>query len=121
MNRVEALNGVLRGLQSGTPEVEAAALISEDGLMIASALPQHIDDVRIAGMSSVLQSLGNRAAAELDRGEVEQILIRGSKGYAVVVNSAASTMLLVLAAHEAKLGLIFLDMRRAVESIENIL
>lgn len=121
MSRVEALNGVLRSLQSGTPEIEAAALISEDGLMIASALPRHIDEVRVAGMSSTLIGLGSRAAVELERGQLEQVLVRGDNGYAVMVNAAAGTMLLVLTTGSAKLGLIFLDLRRAAEEISKIL
>ena len=93
MSRVENLNKTLRSLQSGTPEIEAAALISEDGLMIASALPQHIEDARVAGMSSTLLSLGSRAATELERGALEQVLIRGEHGYVVMVNASAIILL----------------------------
>jgi hypothetical protein len=121
MSRTEDLNRVLRSLQSGTPEIEANALISEDGLMIASALPTHIDELRVAGMSSTLLSLGQRAAHELARGELEQVLIRGKNGYVVMVGAAQGTMLLVLATHDAKLGLIFLDMNKAVKDIAKIL
>jgi predicted regulator of Ras-like GTPase activity (Roadblock/LC7/MglB family) len=121
VSRVESLNNILRALQSGTPEIEAAALISEDGLMIASALPQHIDEVRVAGMSATLLSLGGRAARELERGSMNQVLIRGEKGYAVMVNAASSTMLLVLTTEDAKLGLIFLDLRKAVEEVGKVL
>jgi predicted regulator of Ras-like GTPase activity (Roadblock/LC7/MglB family) len=120
-SRTEELNKTLRGLQTGTPDIEASALISEDGLMIASALPQHYEEIRIAGMSSTLLSLGLRAATELERGSVEQVLIRGQRGYVVMVAAAPGTMLLVLTTHDAKLGLIFLDMSRAVEAIKKIL
>ena len=74
MSRTDELNRILRQLQSGTPEVEASALVSEDGLMIASALPQHIDEMRVAGMSSTLVSLGTRAALDLQRGTLDQVL-----------------------------------------------
>ena len=121
MSRVEELNRVLRTLQSGTPDIEASALISQDGLMIASALPQHIEEMRVAGMSSTLLSLGARAAHELERGQLEQVLIRGPQGYAVMVQASEGTMLLVLATQEAKLGLIFLDASRAVAEISKIL
>ena len=121
MSRVDDLNRVLRALLSGTPEIEAAAVISEDGLVIASALPQHIEELRIAGMSATLLSLGTRAATELGRGGLEQVLIRGAKGYVVMVNAAAGTLLLVLTTAEAKLGLIFLDMRRAAAEVTRIL
>lgn len=121
MSRTEDLNRILRALQSGTPEIEASALISEDGLMIASALPAHVDEMRVAGMSSTLLSLGQRASMELQRGSLEQVLIRGKDGYVVMVGAASGTMLLVLATHDAKLGLIFLDMSKAVKDISKVL
>ncbi|MDH5672639.1 MAG: roadblock/LC7 domain-containing protein [Myxococcales bacterium] len=121
MSRTEELNTVLRALQSGTPDIEASALISEDGLMIASALPQHLEEVRVAGMSSTLLSLGTRAANELERGEMQQVLIRGQHGYVVMVRASEGTMLLALTTSEAKLGLIFLDMSRAVRDIKKVL
>ncbi|MBK7861253.1 MAG: roadblock/LC7 domain-containing protein [Archangiaceae bacterium] len=121
MSRTEELNKLLRQLQSGTPEIEASALISEDGLMIASALPQHVDEMRVAGMSSTLISLGSRAALELSRGGLEQVLVRGPQGYVVLSAAASGTMLLVLATREAKLGLVFLDMAKTVKEIAKVL
>lgn len=121
MSRTDQLNRILRSLQSSTPEIEASALISDDGLMIASALPQHLDEVRVGGMSSTILSLGSRAASELERGQVQQVLIRGQKGYAVMTRASEGTMLLVLTTEQAKLGLIFLDMSRAVKEIGSIL
>jgi hypothetical protein len=121
MSRVENINRILRSLQSGSPDVEASALISEDGLMIASALPQHVDETRVAGMSATLLSLGTRAANELERGQVEEVLVRGQHGYAVMIAAGAGTLLLVLAAKTAKLGLIFLDMRNAVADLKKVL
>ncbi|MEW5850838.1 MAG: roadblock/LC7 domain-containing protein [Myxococcota bacterium] len=121
MARTDELNKVLRSLRSGAPEIEASALISEDGLMIASALPQHLDEMRIAGMSSTLLSLGTRATVELQRGALEQVLIRGRHGYVVMVGATQGTMLLALATHDAKLGLVFLEMGKAVQDITRIL
>lgn len=121
MSRVESINRILRALQSGSPDVEASALISEDGLMIASALPQHIDEARVAGMTATLLSLGTRASTELERGEVEQVLVRGANGYAVMLAVGNGTVLLVLASSSAKLGLIFLDMRNAVADLKKVL
>ncbi|MBX7079330.1 MAG: roadblock/LC7 domain-containing protein [Nannocystaceae bacterium] len=121
MSRVDHLNRVLRGLQSGSPDVEASALISEDGLMIASALPAHVDESRVAGMTATLLSLGTRAATELERGDVEEVLVRGKDGYAVMMASGQGTLLLCLTSGAAKLGLTFLDMRRAVADIRKVL
>ena len=119
--RIDNLNSLLRNLVQGTPDVEACALLSDDGLMIASYLPQNADETRVAGMTATLASLGTRAAKELDRGAVEQVMIRGSQGYAVMQQAPADTLLLVLATRTAKLGLIFLDMRNAVDDIKKYL
>lgn len=121
MTRVEQLNHVLRALQNGSPDLEAAALISEDGLVIASALPQHIQEMRIAGMAATLLGLGERAANELVRGSLQQILIRGDEGYVVMTRAGTGTLLLTLTTREAKLGLVFYDMERAASEIRRIL
>lgn len=121
MARIDNINKLLRGLQSGTPDIEAAALISEDGLMIASALPQHIDEGRVAGMSATLLSLGTRASEELERGAVDEVLVRGKNGYAVMMNGGNGTLLLTMTTKDAKLGLIFLDMNRAVAELKKVL
>ena len=115
------MNRVLRSLQSSSPDVEASALISDDGLMIASALPQHIDEGRVAGMSSTILSLGTRAARELERGNLREVLVRGEDGYAMLMASGGGTLLLVLATSAAKLGLLFLDARRAADELRQIL
>jgi predicted regulator of Ras-like GTPase activity (Roadblock/LC7/MglB family) len=121
MTRVEQLNRILRSFQSGSPEIEACALISEDGLVIASALPQHIQEMRVAGMAATLLSLGERASHELSRGALQQVLIRGDEGYVVMTRAGTGTLLLALTTREAKLGLVFYDMDHAAGEIRKIL
>jgi len=121
MSRVDELNRILRDLQSRTPDIEATALVSDDGLLLASALPRHIEELRVAGISSTLLSLSSRAATELERGPVEQVVIGGAYGYSILVTAAHGTLLLVLTTATAKLGLVFLNMERAVEQIKKVL
>lgn len=89
--------------------------------MIASALPQHFDEARVAGMSATLSSLGTRAARELERGDVREVLVRGDEGYAVMLAVGSGTLLMCLTNADAKLGLVFLDMRRAVDDVRRVL
>ena len=121
MNRVEQINEILRFMQAGTPYVEGCAVVSEDGLMIASAFPQGIDEGRVAGMTSPLLSLGGRTAQELERGSLQQVFVKGDKGYVIAQNASEGVVLVVLTSEDAKLGLVFLDMRRAVEQIGKVL
>lgn len=121
MARFDSLNKVLSTLQSSSPGVEASALISSDGLMIASALSQDFDETRVAGMTATLLNLGSRAATELKRGEVSEVIVRGEQGYAVMISAGRGALLLVLAKEATPLGLIFFDMREAIKSIKTIL
>jgi predicted regulator of Ras-like GTPase activity (Roadblock/LC7/MglB family) len=121
MSRLDELNKVLRKLQSDSPGLEASALISEDGLMIASALTPDLDETRVAGMTATLLNLGTRAAVELTRGVVREVIIRGERGYAVMIDAGRGALLLVLANESAKLGLIFFDMHEAIRSLKRVL
>lgn len=121
MNRLDQLSQVLRRILTDSPGVEASALISEDGLMIASALSPDLEETRVAGMTATLLSLGARAATELGRGEVREVIVRGEKGYAVMISATRGSLLLVLANETAKLGLVFYDMNEAISLIKNIL
>jgi predicted regulator of Ras-like GTPase activity (Roadblock/LC7/MglB family) len=121
MSRLDEINKVLRKLQSDSPGVEASALISEDGLMIASALTPAFEETRVAGMTATLLNLGTRAAVELGRGEVKEVIIRGDNGYAVMINAGRGALLLALANETSKLGLIFFDMHEAIRSLKKVL
>ena len=66
--RTDMFQQVLEELKGSSADVEASALISTDGLMIASALPAGMDEDRVGAMSAALLSLGDRAARELARG-----------------------------------------------------
>lgn len=111
----------LRSLQSSSPDVEASAVVSVDGLTIASALPEDVEEDRVSAMSAAMLSLGERIAGELGRGSLDQVYIRGEYGYVILMAVAVEAVLTVLARKEAKLGLLFMDMRRATEDISKML
>ncbi|HRL31125.1 MAG TPA: roadblock/LC7 domain-containing protein, partial [Ottowia sp.] len=82
--RTDMFQQVLEELKGSSADVEASALISTDGLMIASALPQGMDEDRVGAMSAALLSLGDRAAKELARGTLERVLLQGERGYVIM-------------------------------------
>jgi predicted regulator of Ras-like GTPase activity (Roadblock/LC7/MglB family) len=107
----------LRQLRSNSPDVEASAVVSADGLIIASDLPAGSEEDRVSAMSAAMLSLGDRIASELSRGTLEQVFIRGAQGYVFLTSANEDTVLTVLVRKDAKLGLIFLDIRRAADEI----
>jgi len=107
----------MRELQVSSPDIEASAVVSVDGLIIASALPDGVEEDRVSAMSAAMLSLGERIATELGRGSLEQVYIKGISGYVVLMAVGEDAVLTALASEQAKLGLIFLDMRRAAEDL----
>jgi hypothetical protein len=120
-SRTELMVSRLRDLQASTPDIEASAVVSVDGLIMASALPADVEEDRVSAMSAAMLSLGERIAGELGRGVLEQVYIRGAQGYVFLSAVGEEAVLTVLARKDAKLGLIFLDMRRAAEDLSKLL
>jgi predicted regulator of Ras-like GTPase activity (Roadblock/LC7/MglB family) len=120
-SRNEQMIERLRELQVSSPDVEAAAIISVDGLPIATSLPQNVEEDRVSAMSAAMLSLGERIAGELGRGLLDEVYVKGEKGYVILRAVGEEAVLTVLARQQAKLGLLFFDMRRAAEEFSKIL
>ena len=120
-SRTEQMVARLRNLQVTTPDIEASAVVSVDGLIIASALPGDVEEDRVSAMSAAMLSLGERIAGELGRGVMDQVYIRGAQGYVILSAVGDEAVLTVLARQDAKLGLVFLDMRRAAEDLTRLI
>jgi len=116
-SRAEQMVERLRSMQAAAPDIEASAVVSVDGLIMASALQQGVEEDRVSAMSAAMLSLGERISSELGRKGLEQVYIKGDKGSIVLTSVGSEAVLTALARQEAKVGLIFLEMRRAAEDI----
>jgi len=119
-SRTEQLVERLRDLQASSGDVEAAAIVSVDGLSMASSLPADIEEDRVSAMSDAMLSLGERISSELGRGALEQVMVKGENGYVILTAVGEEAVLTVLARKDAKLGLIFLDINRSVEALSKL-
>ncbi|SNZ02121.1 hypothetical protein SAMN06265182_0005 [Persephonella hydrogeniphila] len=100
---------------------EGAVLVSPDGLAIASVLPEGIDEDRVAAMGAAILSLGERVTTELNKGTLEQLYVKGSKGYMIFTGIGDLAVLGILAPSNAKLGLLLMEIKRAAKQIEESL
>jgi uncharacterized protein len=119
-SRTDLMVARLREMQAASPDIDASAVVSVDGLIMASALPADVEEDRVSAMSAAMLSLGERIAGELGRGGLEQVYIRGDSGYVLVTAVGQEAVLTALARQNAKLGLVFLEMRRAAEALERM-
>jgi predicted regulator of Ras-like GTPase activity (Roadblock/LC7/MglB family) len=119
--RTDEMVKLLKELQMTTPDVEASAVVSVDGLIIASALPADVEEDRVSAMSAAMLSLGERIASELRRGVLDQVFVRGEEGYVLLMSVGEEAVLTALARKNAKLGLVFLDMKRTASELLRLL
>jgi len=118
---VEKLSQILTEFASTTSEIQGAALVTPDGLPLASALPGKMDEERVSAMSASILSLGERIGKELARGEVERILVEGNEGYGILTSCTEEALFLVLASRQAKQGVLMLEIKRILEDLRLVL
>ncbi len=112
------LKGILADIESGSPDVEASAVLTIDGLMLASGLPQQIHEDRISSMFAALQSIGHRAGRELTYGGLEQILVGYEKGHALLTRVGRDALIAALLRSCDEIDHVMELMRHAADRIK---
>jgi hypothetical protein len=112
---------VLQNFVSTTSEVQGAAVVTPDGLPLATSLPTGMDDERVSAMSAAMLSLGDRIGKELVRGSIDRIYVEGDEGFSILTSCGEDAVFLVLAGKAAKQGVLMLEIKRAVSELKLML
>lgn len=115
------INSLLQNFVTSTGDVEGAALVTPDGLPLATSLPGAMDEDRVSAMSASMLSLGERIGRELARGSIDRIFVEGEQGYGILTSCSDDVVFLVLASRAAKQGVLMLEIKRAVEDLKLVL
>jgi len=119
--RDKLLRPVLRALNGVSPDIEASAVVSGDGLTIAAVLGDGVDRDRFGAMCASLLALADRAAQEISRGQLKQVLVEGEHGTMLLVQAGNDTVLAVASRPTTNLGMVFLEARRAALKVQETL
>ncbi len=112
---------ILKQLKNDNPDLEALAVVSLDGLPIASLLPPDAEEDRVAAMSAAILALGERALEELRKGTLEQAYVKGEFGYVITTGIKNLAALMVVTNKEAKLGMVMLTIKKGIEELSKII
>ena len=115
------LTDLLRALQATTPGVLGAGIVSNDGFTIASALPQNVEERRVAAMAAAMLALGEQTACEFNHGRLARVFVEGDNGYTIIMDVGSEAVLSTVARKDAKLGLVFLQMERVAEAVRQVM
>ena len=120
-SRTDKIAEVLRGLRISSPDIIGASVVSIEGFIIAAVAPSEIDEELVGGMAAALLGVGERISGELMRATMDQTYVKSEKGYIILNAIGSDAVLVLLVAKEAKLGLIFLELRRAIPELAKVL
>ncbi len=121
LSKIDEIMSLIRDMEANTPGIEASAVVSVQGLPIASAMPTEVDESVVAAMTAAMLSVGERAAQELVRGNLQQILMQGDEGYIIIKGAGMSAIITVLAKNDANLGLILMVLKKISTRIGELL
>lgn len=111
---------ILRELNVRSSDIEASAVISTDGLVIAAALGS-ADPDRFGAMCSALLALAQRAVHEVDRGALRQVLVEADNGSILLNQVGEDAVLAVSTRPTLQLGMVFLDAKRTAMRLSKAL
>lgn len=108
---------ILRTFAASSPHIEACAAVSSDGFIIASVLADEVDEDRFGAMCASLIALSSRAANEVGRGDLRQIILDGTLGPMLLTRAGGLGALAVATSPEANLGKVILDTRKTAREL----
>lgn len=108
----KVIRPILRTLNGKSPEMEASAVMSRDGMSIASVLGDGVDPDRLGAMCAALLGLADRTANELARGELKLVLLHGSKGVLLLVHVGTTHVLALSAKPGINLGMVLMEAKK---------
>lgn len=108
---MEAVQQALSGLVD-RPEVDGAALISPEGLPLASRLDGSQDPEALAALVITLVRTGRQLADAAGRPDPERLVLETTAGMLLACPLADGALLLVLANPQAEVGQLLYDLRQ---------
>ncbi|HMA63824.1 MAG: roadblock/LC7 domain-containing protein [Fibrobacterota bacterium] len=120
-SKVEQITDVLRQLRSRCPEIIGTSVVSMEGFLIASVSPKEIDEELVSGMSAALLGVGEQISQEIMHAPLSQVFVKSEKGFVILNSVGKDAVLLLLVTGDAKLGLIFLEIRRILPELQKVI
>jgi predicted regulator of Ras-like GTPase activity (Roadblock/LC7/MglB family) len=107
---------VLRDLKT-TGSVESSAVVTRDGLLVASDTTADVDAETFAAMSASMVGSAETAILEMKGGNVARVIVETEHSKMISLGAGPRVLLVVLAKHDAPLGLVLLKMGDAARKI----
>jgi len=120
MTTVEMLEKVLSEL-GRTGDIEASAIVSRDGLLMASDIPKSVHAETFAAMSATMLGAAETAVLELKKGLPDRVIVESKQGKVITTGAGPKALLVVMTPPEAGLGLILVEVEKVADKVKGLL
>ncbi|MGQ9719778.1 MAG: roadblock/LC7 domain-containing protein [Candidatus Jordarchaeum sp.] len=116
----EKIRGLLQKIED-TTKLEGCAVITRDGVRLASSASTSVDADMLSAASAAMISTGEMAAMQLSYGSLSDIIIRGDNGHILLTRAGPNHMLVAASKDTTQLGLNLGVLRRYASQISGMI
>jgi predicted regulator of Ras-like GTPase activity (Roadblock/LC7/MglB family) len=114
---VDKVTQRLRRLRHGLPEIQAAFVLTAEGLPVSAAARIGVDEELVAASAAALLGLARRTARTLQQGRLNQMVIQGAVNDFIIAGGEGDAVLAAVLDKGATLGLVAVEVQRAAEEV----
>jgi predicted regulator of Ras-like GTPase activity (Roadblock/LC7/MglB family) len=119
MSTKNLIETILRELKA-VGGVESSAVVTRDGLLVASDTSSDVDAETFAAMSASMAGAAETAIVEVKGGSAIRVIVEAENSKLISTGAGPKVLLVAMANREVPLGLILLKMGEAARKISSL-
>jgi len=116
----EDIVSILKDMNNQCREIQLSMISTADGLTM-SAVGTVLDPDQVGAMCTELMTVCNKAAKELEQGDLQQMILRCTNGCMFLMPAGDQAVLAIMSVPDVNLGLLILEAERAALFIQKAL
>lgn len=111
------MHSILEDLNNTSANIQASALISTDGLVIASTLPQDMDEDTFGAVSAALHYSGTKSIHSITGDVMEHIMIKSARNYILMARAGNEAFLAIIVKSHVEIEPLLSNVNQAIEKM----
>lgn len=120
MSTKNLIDEILRELKA-VGGIESSAVVTRDGLLVASDTSPDVDAETFAAMSASMVGSAETAVAEVKGGTAARVIVETENFKLIAVDAGPKVLLVALTTRQASLGLVLLKLGDAARKIGSLI
>ena len=119
-SRLELINEVLEEMRRDNPGLDAVAVVSSDGMPVAS-LMKEADELKVSAMAATLHGVAEQVIKELRGGDLGYVAVTSGRGILIIKSINQNFVLVLLVGTSSRLGYALWQAERSARRLNELL